>query len=262
MVTFVKVTGGTYKGGDISARLLILHGRRVLCDCDCAQLMYIEEQIRLAAHGSSETQHGLNLPAIKEILTAAGVSYSGNGDAVRATLKENLADCLACQGCAAPSGAGFLCAECHACNAHVGDAIGLFYYAVAVSANPLPQMVPPGLLAAADNKTKPQGGLNVEEIRHFLRSVGLSDSGKSAELRARLREYIQKQSGGEPQRPTNSVAAYLQGTSAKEGLPDPGKPSAVRPSCLNTYVHTHQRACACNMQHICAHALASTHAVL
>ena len=60
--------------------------------------MYTEDQIRAAACGKSAAQGGLNLPDIKKILTASGLSTSGNGDEVRATLKENLDTCLAQQG--------------------------------------------------------------------------------------------------------------------------------------------------------------------
>ena len=59
--------------------------------------MYMEDEIRAAACGESACKGGLNLPDIKKILTASGLSTSGNGDEVRATLKENLDTCLAQQ---------------------------------------------------------------------------------------------------------------------------------------------------------------------
>ena len=79
------------------------------------ELMYTEDQIRKAADGESAGAGGLNLPDIKKILTASGLSIGGYGEEVRARLKENLANCLTCQGFTAPSGAGSLCAHCHAC---------------------------------------------------------------------------------------------------------------------------------------------------
>ena len=69
--------------------------------------MYTEDQIRKAADGKTEGAGGLNVPDIKKILTASGLSASGKADEVRAILKENLASCLACQGFATPSGVGF-----------------------------------------------------------------------------------------------------------------------------------------------------------
>ena len=49
---------------------------------ESVQLMYTEDQIRTAACGKADSQGGLNLADIKKILTASGLSTSGNGDAV------------------------------------------------------------------------------------------------------------------------------------------------------------------------------------
>ena len=61
------------------------------CTFDSAQLPFPEVHIRKAADGDSACKGGLNLPDVKKILAAAGLSTSGNGDEVRARLKQILA---------------------------------------------------------------------------------------------------------------------------------------------------------------------------
>ena len=142
--------------------------------------MYTEDQIRAAACGKSAAQGGLNLPDIKKILTASGLSTSGNGDAVRATLKENLDTCLAQQGLAgSPVPRSATERELFACT----------YSATPDSSEPNQQTtmyMESQIRNAAAGKSHSAKGLNLDDVDKILSDAGLPTNGLGPERRQRL----------------------------------------------------------------------------